>query len=98
MGRKNIKVPIKDMKSVGKHLDLMKENHEERGKMPKGRVKWFDENKGFGFIEQENGQDIFVHFSGIMDGGFKSLSEGDKVTFDVVRGPKGMVATKVKRI
>ncbi len=65
--------------------------------MPKGRVKWFDENKGFGFIKQENGQDIFVHFSG-MDGGFKSLSEGDKVTFDVVRGPKGMVATKVKKI
>ncbi len=66
--------------------------------MATGRVKWFNENKGFGFIVKENGQDIYFHSSGIMGPGIKSISQGDKVTFDVVRGPKGMVATKVKRV
>ena len=65
--------------------------------MTKGRVKWFNDAKGFGFIEQENGEDIFCHFSAIMSEGFKSLQEGEEVTFDVVKGPKGLQAANVKK-
>ncbi len=61
-----------------------------------GRVKWFDENKGYGFIEAEGGKDVFVHHSAITGPGLKSLREGEKVEFDVTRGPKGTRATKVK--
>ncbi len=63
--------------------------------MAKGRVKWFNDSKGFGFLEQENGEDVFVHFSAISGNGFKSLAEGDAVTFDVVNGPKGLQAANV---
>ncbi len=63
--------------------------------MANGVVKWFNEKKGFGFIEQENGSDIFVHHSGINATGFKTLHEGDRVTFDVERGPKGDSAVNV---
>lgn len=65
--------------------------------MVKGTVKWFNDSKGFGFIEQENGGDVFVHFSAIMGNGFKSLAEGDSVTFEVVNGPKGLQAANVNR-
>lgn len=65
--------------------------------MATGTVKWFNDSKGFGFIEQENGEDVFCHFSAITGEGFKSLAEGDKVTFDVVQGPKGLQAANVKR-
>ncbi|HBB69414.1 MAG TPA: cold-shock protein [Geobacter sulfurreducens] len=65
--------------------------------MAKGRVKWFNDSKGFGFIEQDNGDDVFVHFSAITGDGFKSLAEGDSVTFDVVKGPKGLQAANVAR-
>jgi CspA family cold shock protein len=65
--------------------------------MAKGTVKWFNDSKGFGFLEQENGEDVFVHFSAIAGDGFKSLAEGDKVTFDVVKGPKGLQAANVVR-
>jgi CspA family cold shock protein len=60
-----------------------------------GTVKWFNDAKGFGFIEQENGNDLFVHFSAIQGDGFKSIQEGAKVTFDVVDGPKGPAADNV---
>jgi CspA family cold shock protein len=64
-----------------------------------GRVKWFNDSKGFGFIEgQEEGKDIFVHYSAIQDEGFKTLQEGEEVSFDVVQGPKGPQATNVVRL
>jgi CspA family cold shock protein len=66
--------------------------------MPRGRVKWFNDKKGYGFIEQENGEDVFVHFSAIKDEGFKSLSEGQEVEFEVTSGPKGAQAQNVVKI
>ena len=63
--------------------------------MANGIVKWFNDSKGFGFIEQEDGSDVFVHFSGIKSDGFKSLSEGARVTFDVEQGQKGPAAINV---
>ncbi|MGD9367965.1 MAG: cold-shock protein [Desulfobacteraceae bacterium] len=63
--------------------------------MANGTVKWFNEKKGFGFIEQEDGPDVFVHFSGINGTGFKSLVEGDRVTFTIEDGPKGPAAVNV---
>jgi CspA family cold shock protein len=63
--------------------------------MAKGKVKWFNEAKGFGFIAQENDEDVFVHYSAIQGQGFKTLSEGQAVSFDVMEGPKGLQATNV---
>jgi CspA family cold shock protein len=65
--------------------------------MPQGKVKWFNDAKGFGFIEQENGNDVFVHFSAIGGDGFKTLSEGDAVSFEVVDSPKGPKAENVTK-
>jgi CspA family cold shock protein len=66
--------------------------------MLKGTVKWFNESKGYGFIEQEEGKDIFVHYSAIEGSGFKTLNEGDNVEFDVVDGPKGPAAANVVKV
>ena len=63
--------------------------------MPVGTVKWFNPEKGFGFITQNSGEDVFVHFKAIAGDGFKSLDEGQKVEFDVVKGPKGLQAANV---
>lgn len=65
--------------------------------MPVGTVKWFNDAKGFGFITQESGPDLFVHFSSIQGSGFKSLQEGDRVEFEVGNGPKGPQALNVRR-
>lgn len=64
--------------------------------MARGTVKWFNEQKGFGFIEQEDGPDVFVHFSAIQSEGFKTLNEGQAVEFDVEEGPKGPQASNVQ--
>jgi CspA family cold shock protein len=66
--------------------------------LEQGTVKWFNDQKGYGFIEQDNGEDIFVHYSEIIGSGFKSLSEGDRVVFEVGSGKKGPAAQNVDRI
>ncbi len=66
--------------------------------MAEGTVKWFNGGKGFGFIEQDSGPDVFVHFSAIKGDGFKTLNEGDRVSFEVVEGPKGPQAANVVKL
>ena len=66
--------------------------------MNTGTVKWFNEAKGFGFITQESGDDVFVHFSAIEGDGFKTLADGDRVEFGVTQGPKGLSAANVRKI
>jgi CspA family cold shock protein len=65
--------------------------------MASGKVKWFDNKKGFGFIAQDTGQDVFVHHTSIMGGGFKTLNEGEDVTFEVITSDKGLKAQNVER-
>ena len=77
----------------GKNYRIFKEN-----KMVNGTVKWFNDSKGFGFVEQESGEDVFVHFSAIKGDGFKSLAEGDRVTFEITKGPKGLQAANLSKL
>ena len=72
-------------------------NSEVNGSMAQGTVKWFNDAKGYGFITREGGEDVFVHFNAIQAQGFKSLTEGDKVEFEVTKGPKGLQAANVRK-
>ncbi len=71
--------------------------HQEATIMEQGKVKWFNAEKGFGFIEREAGEDVFVHFSAIQGEGFKSLDEGQSVTFEIEQGQRGPQATNVQK-
>ena len=66
--------------------------------MEKGTVKWFNSAKGFGFIQRESGEDVFAHYKAILGDGYKTLNEGDKVQFDVEKGPKGLQAANVTKV
>ncbi len=66
--------------------------------MPRGKVKWFNNSKGYGFIQQEDGTDIFVHFSAIQGEGYKTLEEGQPVEFEITQGPKGLQAANVHKV
>ncbi|OGP80972.1 MAG: cold-shock protein [Deltaproteobacteria bacterium RBG_13_65_10] len=66
--------------------------------MAEGKVKWFNETKGYGFISQDGGDDVFVHFTAIQAEGFRTLAEGDRVSFDVTQGPKGLQASNVRKV
>jgi CspA family cold shock protein len=70
----------------------------EERTMVRGTVKWFNEAKGFGFIAQSEGEDVFVHFSAIQGDGFRTLADGDPVEFNVSRGPKGLQASEVRKV
>ena len=66
--------------------------------MEQGTVKWFNASKGFGFISRESGEDVFVHFNAIVGSGYKSLDEGERVQFEVQKGPKGLQAANVSKL
>jgi CspA family cold shock protein len=81
---------------AGKHRGIAP--RKRYSSMATGSVKWFNDAKGYGFITQEGGEDVFVHYSAIQAGGFKSLAEGDKVEFEVTKGPKGLQAANVRKV
>lgn len=66
--------------------------------METGTVKWFNNAKGYGFISRENGEDVFVHYKSVVGDGYKTLNQGDKVQFEVEKGPKGLQAAKVSKV
>ena len=78
------------------HIEFGGTSIKEQVQMEQGTVKWFNDAKGFGFLSRPNGEDVFVHFSAIQTNGFRSLQEGQPVTFDVVKGPKGFQAENVR--
>ena len=83
---------------VAHRQEVANSKKERIQEMPEGRVKWFNDKKGYGFIETKDQGDVFVHHTAIECDGFRSLSEGENVTFEVERGPKGPQAVKVKKV
>jgi cold shock protein len=77
---------------------LSRNSKGNRNQLEQGTVKWFNDAKGYGFISRENGEDVFVHFSAIQAGGFRSLQEGQAVQFEVTKGPKGWQAENVQAV
>jgi CspA family cold shock protein len=77
---------------------LSRNSNGNRNQLEQGTVKWFNDAKGYGFISRQNGEDVFVHFSAIQAGGFRSLQEGQAVQFDVTKGPKGWQAENVQAV
>lgn len=84
----NSKQPVKDKTKIQMEVSFM----------VKGTVKWFNASKGYGFLSQENGEDVFVHYSALQGDGYKSLNEGEAVEFEVTNGPKGLQAASVVKI
>ena len=90
-----VKTKAGSFDAIAVKLSIHEKKVKEGGQMLEGTVKWFNETKGFGFITQDNGDDVFVHFSAIKADGFKTLKEGQKVSFDVTKGQKGPAAANV---
>ena len=82
----------------GRYVTGDSPNHERLQSMAQGTVKWFNDAKGFGFVQQDDGPDVFVHHTAIVADGFRSLAEGDRVQFDVKEGPKGLQAANVTKL
>jgi CspA family cold shock protein len=91
-------ISIAPDRGVGPGARARRATSQEADRMSKGKVKWFNDAKGYGFIEQEGGEDVFVHFSAIQMDGFKTLAEGQMVEFEVKNGDKGLHATNVVRL
>src|SRR3972149_6052466 len=90
---------ISSVSNIGRHAScLTRKSGRRYRQVAQGTVKWFNDAKGFGFIAQEGGPDVFVHFSAIKGGGFKSLKEGERVEFEITDGPKGPQATNVVKV
>jgi cold shock protein len=87
-------LPAEVQRVIQRYINKRKQSNT----METGTVKWFNDAKGYGFISRQNGEDVFVHFSAIQSGGFRSLQEGQQVQFDVVKGPKGWQAENVKAL
>jgi CspA family cold shock protein len=82
---------------TSRHSAGLRTRVQQEFQVARGTVKWFNEAKGFGFISQQDGEDVFVHFSAIQGEGFKTLAEGEALEFDVTRGPKGLQAANVRK-
>jgi CspA family cold shock protein len=94
---RHLSLPPRRQDPPGRPAGITRASSLEEQQMATGQVKWFNDAKGFGFITQDGGEDVFVHFSAIQASGFKTLAEGDRVEFDVTRGPKGLQASNVRK-
>jgi len=90
-------IPVVHLTDPDRRSGFLENLHRKDRSMEKGTVKWFNSAKGFGFIQRESGEDVFVHYKAILGDGYKTLNEGDKVQFDVEKGPKGLQAASVTK-